>query len=61
MKSLINSVLDWFGRPRLIEFDYRDRAGSHHGRCYVRCLFGGQRQMMRMLRSCGYTNIHLVR
>ncbi|MDJ0739185.1 MAG: hypothetical protein QNJ91_05680 [Gammaproteobacteria bacterium] len=60
MHALINRLLDWLGRPRLVEFDYRDRSGTHHGRCYVRCMFGSQSQMRRMMHSCGYTNIRIA-
>lgn len=60
MKSLINDALDWLGRPRLVEFDYQDRAGEHHGRCYVRCVFGCRSRMLRMMRGFGYTNIRIA-
>lgn len=60
MKNLVYRLLDWLRRPHLVEFDYCDARGCHHGRCYVRFLFGGEQQALRMLRSCGYTNIHFV-
>ncbi len=59
MNSTIKSLLGMLGRPRLVEFDYRDAQGCHHGRCYVRCFCSGETQVKRMMRSMGYTNIHI--
>lgn len=60
MTKAVKIVLAWLGKPHLVEFDYRDAVGLHHGRCYVRYLFGGQDQVKRLLSSFGYTNIHIV-
>jgi hypothetical protein len=60
MSSIIKSFLESVGRPRLVEFDYRDALGSHHGRCYVRCFFTGTLQVKRMMSSLGYTNIRIA-
>jgi hypothetical protein len=60
MTKAIDKALEWFGRPHLVEFDYRDAAGLHHGRCYVRHPFGGQDQIKRLLSRFGYTNIRIV-
>ena len=60
MVEVIRRLLDWLGRPHLVEFDYSDAAGMHHGRCYVRYLFGGRQQIERMMTSYGYTNIRIV-
>jgi hypothetical protein len=60
MTQAIKKVLLWLGQPHLVEFDYRDTAGLHHGQCYVRYLFGGQQRIKRLMSSFGYTNIHIV-
>lgn len=60
MRQAINKALEWLGRPQLVEFDYRDGAGMHHGECYVSYLFGGHQHIKRLLRSFGYTNIHIA-
>ena len=59
MKNAIGSLLRVLSRPHLVEFDYRDATGLHHGRLYVRCLFGCKQQTMRLLHSFGYTNIQI--
>ena len=59
MSRVISKALNWFGKPYLVEFDYRDRAGMHHGRCYVRLLFSGDQRLTRLLSSFGYRNIHI--
>ena len=61
MRELINRLLDSICQPRLVEFDYFDDTGSHHGCCYVRCLFGGQRRIAQYLRSYGYFNVRVTR
>jgi len=58
--NTIKAFLHAMGRPRLVEFDYRDRTGLHHGRCYVSCFLAGGPRVKRMLSSLGYTNIHLA-
>ncbi|MGD1983882.1 MAG: hypothetical protein PVF93_08250 [Chromatiaceae bacterium] len=60
MTKAIRNALEWLGRPQLVEFDYRDAGGLHHGRCYVRFLFGGHDRIKRLMSSYGYTNIHFV-
>lgn len=60
MNTVIKALLRALGQPHLIEFDYRDRTGMHHGRCYVRCLFGGDQKIKRMMRSFGYRNIRVA-
>jgi hypothetical protein len=60
MNRYLQKLLEWLGRPHLVEFDYRDGVGRHHGRVYVSCLFANDQRVRRMLRSCGYTNIHIV-
>lgn len=60
MTKPIDKIMEWFGKPHLVEFDYRDAAGLHHGRCYVRYLFGGHERIKRMMSSYGYTNIHIA-
>lgn len=60
MKSALRMVIGILSRPRLVEFDYADTLGLHHGRCYVRCFFGNKQQAIRMMRCCGYTNIHIA-
>jgi hypothetical protein len=60
MNTIITALLRFLGRPRLVEFDYRDRLGLHHGRCYVSCLCGDSTLIKRMTSSFGYTNIHIA-
>lgn len=60
MISLIKRIAEFFGRPHRVEFDYSDSSGMHHGRCYVRYLFAGDQHVKRILRSLGYTNIHIM-
>ncbi len=60
MKKIIKGFFDTLAKPHLVEFDYRDIVGMHHGRCYVRCLFGGQRKIKCMMNSFGYTNIRIT-
>ncbi len=60
MSTIIKALLQFLGRPRLVEFDYRDALGPHHGRCYVSCLCGNSTMVKRMMSSLGYTNIHIA-
>ncbi|MCB1774516.1 MAG: hypothetical protein KDI88_12935 [Gammaproteobacteria bacterium] len=60
MKNIIKKLMQYAGKPRLVEFDYRDATGLHHGCCYVRCLFGGDRKFRRALHSLGYCNIRVA-
>lgn len=60
MSRWIGQVLTFFGKPRRVEFDYRDRQGLHHGSCYVSCLFGSQQQVVKLMHSFGYRNIHIA-
>jgi hypothetical protein len=53
-------LLAWLGRPTLVEFDYRDATGLHHGCCYVRRFFSGNRRVRRLMSSCGYINIRIL-
>ena len=59
MKQAISMLADIISRPHLVEFDYMDSTGRHHGRCYVRCLFGSRQHTQRLMRSFGYTNIQI--
>ena len=60
MSTIIKALFQFLGRPRLVEFDYRDALGPHHGRCYVSCLCGNSTMVKRMMSSLGYTNIHIA-
>ena len=60
MNTIIKRFLESLGKPRLVEFDYRDTLGFHHGRCYVRCLWANSLQVKRILSSFGYKNIHIA-
>ena len=60
MSTIIKALLQFLGRPRLVEFDYRDALRPHHGRCYVSCLCGNSTLVKRMMSSLGYTNIHIA-
>ena len=60
VNSGIKSLLKKLGKPHLVEFDYRDTTGMHHGRCYVHGLFAGEQQVKRMMRSFGYRNIRIA-
>lgn len=59
MNKWLKKLPEWLGRPHLVEFEYRDRTGPHHGRVYVSCLFGNDQRVRRMLHDCGYTNIQI--
>ncbi len=60
MKTVIRIILQILAKPHLVEFDYRDMIGMHHGRCYVRCLFGSKQRIKRMLHGLGYRNIRIA-
>ena len=60
MKSVIKTLMQLLGAPHLVEFDYRDKTGIHHGRCYVHCLFGGDQQIKRAMSGFGYRNIRIA-
>jgi hypothetical protein len=60
MKSVVRFLRRFAGVPSLVEFDYVDATGRHHGCCHVRCLCGNDTRVKRMLRSLGYTNIHIA-
>lgn len=60
MNSALKSLIRRLGRPHLVEFDYRDATGLHHGRCYVRCMLAGHDRVRRMMSSFGYENIHIA-
>lgn len=60
MTELIKQALEWLGKPRLVEFDYRDAAGLHRGRCYVSFVFAGRGRVKHQLRRFGYTNIRFA-
>lgn len=60
MNTVIKAFLNTLGKPHLVEFDYRDATGTRHGRCYVQCLFCGDQQVKRMMRSLGYRNIRIA-
>ena len=60
MKQLYQLLLKRFAHETLVEFDYRDTTGMHHGHCYIRSLFVNRQRMMRMMHSLGYTNIHIA-
>lgn len=59
MSRFLKELIDSLSNPRRVEFDYHDSTGCHHGRCYVRCVWTGDRQIERILRSFGYTNIRI--
>ena len=60
MKALIEKVIELLERTQLVEFDYRDSGGLHHGHCYVRYLIGGKPQIKRMMLSFVYTNVRIA-
>lgn len=60
MKTVIRAILQLLGKPHLVEFDYRDTTGMHHGRCYVHCLFGSEQRIKRMMHAFGYRNIRIA-
>jgi len=60
MSTFIKGLIETVSRPRLVEFDYQDDLGFHHGRCYVRCLWAGSSRVKRIMSSFGYTNIHIA-
>ena len=59
MKALIEKVIELLERTQLVEFDYRDRTGPHHGCVYVSCLFANDQRVRQLLDRCGYTNIQI--
>jgi hypothetical protein len=60
MTRWINRLLTWCGQLHRVEFDYHDRTGRHHGRCYVRYAVAGQQRVRRQLSRYGYTNIRII-
>ena len=58
-KHFLKAILDFFGRPFQVEFDYCDRSGQHHGRCYVRTFGAGKRQVARQMKFLGYRNVRI--
>jgi NAD(P)H-dependent FMN reductase len=60
MQGLFKQALDALGRPHVVEFDYRDAVGIHHGRCYVRCLFSSEAQLRHVFTRLGYTNVRIL-
>lgn len=60
MHTIIKTLLQFVGAPQLVEFDYQDTTGVHHGRCYVYCLFAGDRKVKRVMRSLGYRNVRIA-
>jgi hypothetical protein len=60
MNTVIKAFLQALGKPHLVEFDYCDTTGMHHGRCYVHCLFGGAQKVKHMMRVFGYRNIRIA-
>jgi len=59
MRFVIQFLRRLAGVPSLVEFDYVDTTGRHHGCCYVRCICGNDTRIKRMMRSLGYTNIRI--
>ena len=60
MNATIKAFLQTLGKPHLVEFDYSDMTGMHHGRCYVHCLFASDHKIKQTLRSFGYRNIRIA-
>lgn len=60
MKIFLRMVIRILSRPHLVEFDYNDALGFHHGRCYVRYILGNEKQAIRMMRSLGYKNVRIA-
>jgi hypothetical protein len=60
MDKLIKTILRLLGQPHRVDFDYRDQSGMHHGRCYVRYFFSSEQRVIRLMRSFGYSKIHIV-
>jgi hypothetical protein len=60
MTGLINRLLAWVGQLHRVEFDYQDRTGRHHGRCYIRYVLAGRQRVRRQLSRHGYTNIRII-
>ena len=60
MNRVFRTLVDLISSPRLVEFDYRDAQGFHHGRCYIRCLWVGSERIERILSSYGYKNIRIA-
>lgn len=59
MRTVIGLLDRYLGRPRLVEFEYQDSRGHHHGRCYVKCLGRSQQRIERALHGLGYTNVRI--
>jgi hypothetical protein len=59
MMKLIRALINQVGKPHLIEFDYQDKSGWHHGRCYMPLLLTSKEVVKRELRRYGYINIHV--
>jgi hypothetical protein len=59
MMKLLGNLITLVGKPHLIEFDYKDTSGWHHGRCYTPLFFTSKRVVKRELKRYGYINIHV--
>jgi hypothetical protein len=59
MKNLFRRLAEALGKTHVVEFDYRDAMGVHHGRCYVRCLFSSETRVRQMFTRFGYTNVRI--
>lgn len=58
---LLTALVNHLGRPCLVEFDYHDRLGWHHGCCYIPLFFSSDSIAEKQLRRYGYRNIELIR
>ena len=59
MPSFLERALEALGKTHVVEFDYRDAVGIHHGRCYVRCFFSSESRVRHMFTRFGYTNVRI--
>lgn len=57
--SLLCDFLSELTPAQLVEFDYRDKTGIHHGRSYVRACLVNRHRIEEQLHHYGYTNIHI--
>lgn len=59
LASLLCEYLSELLPTHLVEFDYQDKTGMHHGRSYVRACLVSQHRIEEQLHHCGYTNIQI--
>lgn len=59
METLKEWFLDLLSNESIVEFDYIDGGGTHHGRCVFRSILMSRKRITKKMQEMGYTNIHI--